>query len=306
VRKDSSRKEGDQVITKESGVKASADATVDRGRRKAMCKIAVGVGALAGYSMLPEQWTKPIIDQIVLPAHAGTSGSALHDPCTVEKVEGDRNSETVSIRVTGFVTPPTANLPVLIIAVAAGGTNSRVEAQTVTGPEGTFEALMTIGGGPGISSVAVTTNVTGADGAAHCSVDIGTDEVTGNFSGDLSITISAWSADHPEHVATTSEVPFCVSLDSSTVRFYDEENSTWQTFPLDNDDGFLVAWDNYKGDGFFKFTILEKNSDRIRVRFEHYNHEDYSNEEIGFDESWWEGGGEGWLEFTETSCGQMK
>ncbi|EKD37957.1 MAG: hypothetical protein ACD_75C00927G0004, partial [uncultured bacterium] len=48
-----------------------------------MQKIAVGVGVLAGCAVLPEKWTRPIIGQIVLPAHAATSGSTLHDPCAV-------------------------------------------------------------------------------------------------------------------------------------------------------------------------------------------------------------------------------
>jgi hypothetical protein len=142
---------------------------VDQGRRSAMCKIAVSVGVLAGISVLPEQWTRPIIGQIVLPAHAGTSGSTLHDPCMVGNRSGDQTTPTVVIRVTGFVTPPTANLPVLITATASGGANAVVTAQTTTNDAGTFEVFMTIGGGPGITSVAVATSVTGADGIARCS-----------------------------------------------------------------------------------------------------------------------------------------
>ncbi len=91
---------------------------IDQGRRSAMRKIAISVGVLAGISVLPEQWTRPIIGQIVLPAHAGTSGATLHDPCAVENRGGDSKSATVLIKVTGFTTPPTANLPVLITATA--------------------------------------------------------------------------------------------------------------------------------------------------------------------------------------------
>jgi hypothetical protein len=35
----------------------------------------VSVGVLAGYSVLPAKWTRPIIGQIILPAHAATSGA---------------------------------------------------------------------------------------------------------------------------------------------------------------------------------------------------------------------------------------
>ena len=142
---------------------------VDHGRRSAMRKIAISAGVLAGISVLPERWTRPIIGQIVLPAHAATSGASLHDPCEVEWRQGDSSTVTVVVQVTGFVTPPTANLPVLITATAAGGANAQVTAQTTTSAAGTFEAFLTLGGGPGITAVNVTTSVTGADGVASCS-----------------------------------------------------------------------------------------------------------------------------------------
>lgn len=148
--------------------------TVDASRRCAMRKIALGLGVLAGYSVLPESWTSPIIGQIIVPAHAATSGSSLHDPCSVEQRSGDQKSETITIKVTGFITPPVGNLPVVIVATATGGSNQVVEGRTQTLPDGTFEAYITVGGGPGITSIGVTTTVTGADGTARCSVNITT------------------------------------------------------------------------------------------------------------------------------------
>jgi hypothetical protein len=142
---------------------------VDHGRRSAMRKIAISVGVLAGVSVLPERWTSPIIGQIVLPAHAATSGASLHDPCEVEWRQGDTKTATVVVKVTGFVTPPTANLPVLITATAGGGAGAQVTANTTTSAAGTFEAFLTLDGGPGITEVNVTTTVTGADGVARCS-----------------------------------------------------------------------------------------------------------------------------------------
>ena len=44
-------------------------------RRKAIKKIVAGVGFALGCSVLPEKWTKPVVGQIVLPAHAETSGT---------------------------------------------------------------------------------------------------------------------------------------------------------------------------------------------------------------------------------------
>jgi hypothetical protein len=150
----------------------ATEQAVNHGRRSAMKKITLGVGVLAGYSLLPETWTRPIIGQIVLPAHAATSGSSLHDPCAVEVRGGDHTTANVIIKVTGFVTPPVANLPVVITAtpVLSGVKKTDVKANTTTSANGTFEAIMTIGGGPGITSINVTTSVTGADGVANCVV----------------------------------------------------------------------------------------------------------------------------------------
>lgn len=68
-------------------------------RRQAMKKIAVGVGVLAGYSVLPEKWTRPIVGQIVLPAHAATSGDAPVESNTTTPVEGEYNTtEEYSLR----------------------------------------------------------------------------------------------------------------------------------------------------------------------------------------------------------------
>ncbi len=144
----------------------------NKGRRKAIKKIAAGVGAVATYNVLPKQWTRPIVDQIVMPAHAATSGTSLHDPCTITVVSGDQSTATVTIQVNGYVTPPTANLPTSIVAAGS------VTVNTTTAADGTFLGTVTVSGGPGITSVAVVTTVTGADGSANCSVNIPAPGVT--------------------------------------------------------------------------------------------------------------------------------
>lgn len=144
----------------------------DPARRIVMRKIVIGVGFLAGSLVLPETWTRPIIGQIVLPAHAATSGSTLHDPCMVGLRSGTPQSATVTVRVTGFVTPPATDLPVKITATAVGGAGQKIDATTKTNAQGTFEAFITIGGGPGITSVNVVTTVQGAAGSAKCSASV--------------------------------------------------------------------------------------------------------------------------------------
>lgn len=72
-------------------------------RRTVVKKIATGVGVLAGYSVLPEKWTKPIVGGINLPAHAATSGAApvaTEATGTAEAVStnGFNASETYSLQ----------------------------------------------------------------------------------------------------------------------------------------------------------------------------------------------------------------
>lgn len=159
-------------------------------RRTAIKKIAVGVGVLAGYSVLPEKWTQPIVGQIALPAHAATSGIIINDPCTVTLLSGDQSSATVTIRVEGFVTPPTANLPTTIVA------QGTITATTATAADGTFTGDLTVNGGPGITSVSVVTTVTGADGTASCSIAI-----------PATPTTSTTSAPGTSTTTTTTRIP---------------------------------------------------------------------------------------------------
>ncbi len=42
-------------------------------RRKLLKQMAIGSGAITGFYLLPKKWTTPIIDSIIIPAHAQTS-----------------------------------------------------------------------------------------------------------------------------------------------------------------------------------------------------------------------------------------
>ena len=46
-------------------------------RRKVLQKILIGGGIAAGSAMLPDKWTRPVVDAIVAPAYAqtGTAGA---------------------------------------------------------------------------------------------------------------------------------------------------------------------------------------------------------------------------------------
>lgn len=43
-------------------------------RRKALKKMLVGAGVAAGAAGLPSKWAKPVVDKVLVPAHAQTSG----------------------------------------------------------------------------------------------------------------------------------------------------------------------------------------------------------------------------------------
>jgi len=46
----------------------------NRSRRKVLKSLAAGGGAIAAGKSLPEQWARPVVDSVLLPGHAQTSG----------------------------------------------------------------------------------------------------------------------------------------------------------------------------------------------------------------------------------------
>ncbi len=51
----------------------SKDSTRNLARRKILRTLVVGGGALTAAKVTPEQWTKPVVEAVVLPSHATTS-----------------------------------------------------------------------------------------------------------------------------------------------------------------------------------------------------------------------------------------
>lgn len=42
-------------------------------RRKVLKRLLVGGGVAAGAKMMPDEWHKPVVESVILPAHAETS-----------------------------------------------------------------------------------------------------------------------------------------------------------------------------------------------------------------------------------------
>lgn len=72
----------------------AADVT-NKQRRTVIRKLAVGTAVLAGYSILPGKWTKPLVEFGSLPAHATTSGAVTTlrtaDPAPRTATSGNGN-----------------------------------------------------------------------------------------------------------------------------------------------------------------------------------------------------------------------
>lgn len=144
-------------------------------RRRLVKGLIGGVSALGAYYALPVKWSTPILEEIVLPAHAQTSAGDIdglfRDPCAITLSSGNTTSSSVSIRVDGFITAPIGGIATQIIATPRGAGNPET-VDTATQPDGTFGADITITGGPGITDIDVRTTVDGAETAANCSISL--------------------------------------------------------------------------------------------------------------------------------------
>jgi hypothetical protein len=58
----------------------------DQSRRKLLKSIAAGSGAIVAGKSLPESWSRPVVDSVMLPAHAQTSCQAVDDEFTIVSV----------------------------------------------------------------------------------------------------------------------------------------------------------------------------------------------------------------------------
>jgi len=200
----------------------------DRSRRSALKKLAIGAGLLTGYQVLPKQWTKPLIEQVVLPAHAQTSSvsASLTDPCeSVTLVSGNQSSTTVIINVEGYVSPATANVTINIEATITGGTGETTTNSTTTDENGNYSLEMVVNGGSGITSVSVVITAAGATGSANCSVSVpdvssapqcGGDgypiKITNNSTHNITISENPWTSNNNLIIQNNEERGFCLQI----------------------------------------------------------------------------------------------
>lgn len=66
-----------QDLQPRNNTEPSENASSSHNRRAALKKIAIGAGIVAGAAALPGKWTKPMVDKVLVPAHAQTSSTTV-------------------------------------------------------------------------------------------------------------------------------------------------------------------------------------------------------------------------------------
>jgi len=102
----------------------------DKSRRKLLKSIAAGSGAVVAGKSLPESWTKPIVDSVMLPAHAQTSACTITmevvDETSTPVPSGTEISETRDeYTFSGTVTPANAGGQVMLSWSAPDGSSGQ-------------------------------------------------------------------------------------------------------------------------------------------------------------------------------------
>ncbi len=149
-------------------------AAENAGRRKIIKNIVGGVTTLAAYNLLPAKWGVPLVESVILPAHAATSGTSMHDPCSITWTEfidiGDLANASMRFQVTGYVSPPTGGVSIHIVVTPENSAGPSVAVDTTTQSDGTYSAYvdLTFSWLTQLHINAVTTG-TNVSGSANCS-----------------------------------------------------------------------------------------------------------------------------------------
>jgi len=73
-------------------------------RRKLLKSIAAGSGAIVAGKSLPESWTRPVVDSVMLPAHAETSPTCTDRPITGMRTSLDlRGGGSASFAINNYL-----------------------------------------------------------------------------------------------------------------------------------------------------------------------------------------------------------
>ncbi|XCN73191.1 MAG: hypothetical protein Q3M24_00050 [Candidatus Electrothrix aestuarii] len=175
-------------------------------RRKTIKTLAYGVGALAGSTVLPDKWVKPVIEGIVLPAHAQTSASLQIVSLNFSVVSGNTGTASVTIQANGSISPAQSGVVLsLSLSGYSGGVTDNATSkdqgflvavaeamvpsahaseamctevkEVTTGSDGGFTAEFTLSCGPGINNVGLTAQTSGNEAQASGTLQVPTGDV---------------------------------------------------------------------------------------------------------------------------------
>ncbi len=98
-------------------------------RRKALQGI-VGAGSVAGLVAAPDKWVKPVVDSVILPAHAQTTG--VSEFCEITNIVAENKSgpielnqgEKIQVLVDVTVIDPNGNNALVIVALRSPSANA--------------------------------------------------------------------------------------------------------------------------------------------------------------------------------------
>lgn len=99
-------------------------------RRKLLKSIAAGSGAIVAGKSLPESWSRPVVDSVMLPAHALTSGTNC-PPMTL-----------LDLQVSCSTTPDPGEQIIYVVEESAGNCPTLVTRPTFQPPEPTATKIM--------------------------------------------------------------------------------------------------------------------------------------------------------------------
>ncbi|MFZ0486919.1 MAG: hypothetical protein WAL83_07965 [Arenicellales bacterium] len=135
-------------------------------RRDTLRKLAVSGGVIGAAGA----WSKPVVDSVVLPAHAQTS-LPLEDPCSGVTII-PLGPTTFDVKVAGFVLGPNnAGIPIHIeVRVSGGSTGPDTRmTNTTTNASGHYSATLGTFNGCDGPSVLATISSSAFAGEAQCS-----------------------------------------------------------------------------------------------------------------------------------------
>lgn len=129
-------------MSEHNGKSNKDGATIDKKRRGALKAAGTGAAGIVTAASLPSEWKKPIIDSIVLPAHAqmspgsGTDSGTTADPGNSGTTTSAPMVSTTTTTTTTTTSAPTTSVPMMSTTTTSVPTTS---APTTSAPPTTVE-----------------------------------------------------------------------------------------------------------------------------------------------------------------------